>query len=271
MKTSIPRRIATTVVLGIVTIVVISPVFFSIVLSFRPNVGSPNTSVFTIENFTYVLTQTSALIWLGNSLLVALATVAFSILIAVPAGYALSRVRNSVATPYSFALFIVQSLPGVVSVIPMFVLFVSLGLVDNLVGLVIIFVGSNAIVTTWMMFAYFNTIPRSLEEAAWIDGCAAIEAFFRIVTPNSLPAIASAAIFAFLTSWNDYLASIVFLKTQELFTLPVGMQSFFQQFQANWGGIMAIAVIMLVPPILVFSLLNKFFNLGGIGGAIAGQ
>ena len=99
--------------------------------------------------------------------------------------------------------------------IPLFVLFAEFGLVDNLTGLTIIYVGSTMSVAIWMMAAYYDSIPINLEEAAWMDGCSVFGGFLRVVLRNSLPGILSTAIFSFLLAWNDYLVALVFLRTSE--------------------------------------------------------
>jgi multiple sugar transport system permease protein len=168
-------------------------------------------------------------------------------------------------------LFVVQSLPVVTAVIPLFILFAQLQLVDSLVGVTIIYVGSSMSVAIWMMAAYFDSIPITLEEAAWMDGCSVFGSFTRVVLRNSLPGILSTAIFAFLLSWNDYLIAVVFLRSNENFTLQIGLQTFFQQNSTNWGLVMAVAVVMMLPPVLLFAFLNKYFSVGGIGGSLAGR
>lgn len=172
---------------------------------------------------------------------------------------------------YSLLLFVVQSLPIITAVVPLFVLFAKMDLVDNLLGLTIIYVGSTMSVATWMMAAYFDSIPISLEEAAWIDGCSVFGSFTKVVLRNSLPGVLSTAIFAFLLAWNDYLVAVVFLRSQEIFTLPVGVQSFFQQNTTDWGSVMAVAVVMMLPPVVLFVTLNKYFSVGGVGGSLAGR
>jgi multiple sugar transport system permease protein len=211
------------------------------------------------------------LLWLMNSLGVALATVAVSVLVAAPAGYVLSRGRGKAVTGYSLLLFVIQSLPVITAVIPLFVLFARLGLADNLLGLTIVYVASTLAVATWMMAAYFDSIPSVLEEAAWVDGCSVFGSFVRIVLRNSLPGILSTAIFAFLLAWNDYLVALVFLRSSSIFTLPIGLQTFFQQNATDWGPVMAVSVIMLLPPAIVFAVLNRYFSVGGIGGSLAGR
>ena len=254
----------------VITAVVLVPILAVIILSLTPSLGSTATGL-TVENYGAVFTQTSVGTWLGNSLLVALVTVVAAVVIAAPAGYVLSRGRNRLVSSYSLILFVVQSLPVVTAVIPLFFLFAKLGLVDNLVGVMIIYTGSTMSVACWMMAAYFDSIPITLEEAAWIDGASVFGSFTRVVLRNSLPGILSTAIFSFLLAWNDYLVAVVFLRRDQNYTLPIGLQTFFQQNQTNWGLVMAVAVIMMLPPIIIFSVLNRFFSVGGIGGSLAGR
>lgn len=254
----------------VITAVVLTPILAVFLLSLEPSLGSTATGV-TFENFGKVFSQTSVGAWLGNSLIVTLVTVLVAVAVAAPAGYVLSRGRSKLVSGYSLVLFIVQSLPIVTAVIPLFILFAQLGLVDNLVGVTIIYVGSTMSVAVWMMAAYFDSIPITLEEAAWMDGCSVFGSFTRVVLRNSLPGILSTAIFSFLLAWNDYLVAVVFLRSDENYTLPIGLQTFFQQNQTNWGLVMAVAVIMMLPPIIIFSVLNKYFSVGGIGGSLAGK
>ena len=167
-------------------------------------------------------------------------------------------------------MFVIQSLPVVTAVIPLFILFAAFGLVDTLTGIMIIYVGSTMSVAIWMMAAYYDSIPVSLEEAAWMDGCSVFGGFLKVVLRNSLPGVLSTAIFSFLLAWNDYLVALVFLRSSTNFVLPVGLQSFFQQNATNWGLVMAVAVVMMLPPVILFAALNKYFSVGGIGGSLAG-
>jgi multiple sugar transport system permease protein len=253
-----------------ITGVVLVPVAAVVFLSLRPGVASGSSAAFGLANFTHVFAETQTLTWLLNSLAVTLAVVAVSVVVAAPAGYVLSRGRSRAVSAYSLLLFVVQSLPVITAVIPLFILFAGLGLVDNLAGLGIVYVGASMSVAIWMMAAYIDSIPVSLEEAAWMDGASLFTGFIRIVLRNSLPGLLSTAIFTFLVSWNDYLVAIVFLRSQERFTLPIGVQTFFQQNGTDWGSVMALAVVMMLPPVIVFTALNRYFSVGGIGGSLAG-
>ncbi len=258
-------------VILVVTVVLIIPILVTVLLSLEPGINSGGGTGLTLRNFTYVLQSTDTLTWLGNSTMVALGTVIVSVAVAAPAGYVLSRGRSKAVSGYSLLLFVIQSLPVITAVIPLFILFANLGLVDSLTGLGIIYVGASMSVATWMMAAYIDSIPITLEEAAWMDGASVFGGFIRVVVRNSLPGILSTAIFTFLLSWNDYLVAIVFIRSQTTFTLPLGLESFFQQNATDWGSVMAVAVIMMLPPVVVFAVLNRFFSVGGVGGSLAGQ
>lgn len=259
------------IALTVITAVMLVPILATIILSLRPKASTGSTALFTFANFAEVIENTMALHWLSNSLLVALVTVVISIAIAAPGGYVISRGRSRAVAGYSLALFVVQSLPIVTAVIPLFILFAQLGLVDNLGGVTIVYIGTSIAVATWMMGSYFDSIPIDLEEAAWLDGCSVLGSFFRVVLRNSLPGVLSTAIFTFLLAWNDYLIALVFLKSDPSFTLPVGLQSFFQQNSTDWESVMAVSVLMMLPPIVIFAFLNRYFSVGGVGGALAGK
>jgi multiple sugar transport system permease protein len=254
----------------IITAIVVVPIAAVVYLSLQPGLGSSANGL-TLENFGQVFTQTNVDYWLENSLGVTIVTVIISVGVAAPAGYVLSRVRNKLVSSYSLVLFIVQSLPVVTAVIPLFILFSKLDLVDNLGGVTIIYVGSTLSVAIWMLAAYYDSIPISLEEAAWMDGCSVFGGFIRVVLRNAFPGILSTAIFSFLLAWNDYLIAVVFLRSDVNYTLPVGLETFFQQNSTNWGLVMAVAVVMMLPPIILFATLNRYFSVGGIGGALAGR
>ena len=248
----------------VVTVIALVPIAVVVLLALRPGTGSPSHALFTSQNLINVFRHTPTLRWLGNSLAVTLATVLVSVLVAAPAGYVLSRGRSRAIAGYSLLLFVIQSFPVITSVIPLFILFIKLHLVDSLVGLGLVYAGASMSVATWMMAAYMDSIPVSLEQAAWLDGASVFGGFLRIVLPNSLPGILSTAIFTYLVSWNDYLVAVVFIRSQSRYTLPLGVQLY----GANWGPVMAIAMVIMAPPVILFAGLHRFFSVGGIGGAI---
>lgn len=247
----------------VVTAIILVPIALVVILSLRPDGRAGTGSPLTLANFRDVLSHTDVRTWLGNSMLVTVATVVVSVCVAAPAGYVVSRSRSRAVSGYSLLLFVIQSLPVVTTAVPLYFLFSKVGLLDSLTGVGIVYVGGSIAVATWMMAAYLDVIPESLEQASWIDGCSPFGGFLRIVLRNALPGIVSTAIFTFLVSWNDYLVATIFLISQQHYTLPIGLEAF----QGGGPSVMAVAVIMMAPPVIVFTVLNRFFSVGGIGGA----
>lgn len=254
---SAARLVAIAVICALVTV----PLWPVLTAAFLPGApggrqggGGPLAGI--IATFTF----TPALTWLGNSLLVATTTTAVAIVIAAPAAYALSRGRGRLVAAFSLVLFVVQSLPVVVLVIPLFVLFAGAGLVDSLGGLTIIYIGLSVAVAVWMLTAAIDAVPVRLEESAWLDGCSVLGSFVRVVLPSCWPGIVSTAIYCFLLTWNDYLVALVFIKSNALYTLPIGLQA------ARTPGLV---LVIVIPPLLIFGLLNRYFSVGGIAGSLA--
>ncbi len=211
--------------------------------------------------------HSDALRWMTNSLAVTLSTVVVCIVVAAPAAYVISRGRSRLLSGYSLLLFVIQSLPTITAVIPLFILFVGLHLVDSLFGLLIIYVGSSLAVATWMIATYMDSIPTSLDEAASLDGCSVFGVFLRIVLRNSWPGLLSTAIFTFLLCWNDYLVAVVFLRSQSKYTLPIAVDIF----GAGSPAGSALALVVMAPAILLFGLGHRYFSVGGVGGALVGE
>lgn len=246
------------VAIAAITLLVVSPLLPTLSAAFAPRDqgGGGNPLEGILDTFRY----TPALTWLGNSMTVSVATTAVAVAVAAPAAYALSRARGRFVAGFALVLFVVQSLPVIVLVIPLFVLFAGAGLVDSLGGITLVYIGLSVAVAVWMLTAYIDTIPIRLEESAWLDGCSVFGGFVRIVLPGCWPGIVSTAIYCFLLTWNDYLVALVFIKSNSLYTLPIGLQS------ARTPGLILVVVL---PPLLLFGLLNRFFSLGGIAGSLA--
>jgi multiple sugar transport system permease protein len=271
IKRKNPWRWLRFAIVTIITAVVLVPVAVVVLLALRPSIDSTSHALITFANLSNVFRTTQLTTWLGNSLAVTLSTVVVAVAVAAPAGYVLSRGRGRAVSSYSLLLFVVQSLPVITALIPLFILFAKLHLVDSLFGLGIIYVGLSMSVAVWMMASYMDSIPVSLEQAAWIDGASLFGGFYRIVLRNSLPGILSTAVFTYLVSWNDYLVATVFIRSQTNYTLPLGVETFFQQNVTAWSAVMAVAIVIMAPPVIVFACLHRYFSVGGIGGALAGQ
>jgi multiple sugar transport system permease protein/raffinose/stachyose/melibiose transport system permease protein/N,N'-diacetylchitobiose transport system permease protein len=226
-------------------------------------------STFSLENYAG-LSRTPFLRYLVNSMGTAVGATLFSVAAAVLAGYALSRFRNGLLSIYSTALFAVQMFPIILALIPLFMLFKLLGLINSPLSVIIVYSVVNLPFATWMSRSYFDSIPRELEEAALIDGCGHLGAFVRIVLPLSGPGIVAVSIFAFLFSYNEFFVANVFLRTAESMTLPVGIQMFLQQYSTDWGSLMAAATITLLPTLVLFLFVQKFITHGIVAGGVKG-
>ena len=194
--------------------------------------------------------------WFLNSVFVTACTVAGVVAVAAPAGYALSRGRGRALGLYSVVLFGLQSLPAMVLLPPLFVMLVQIGGDDNLVWLTLLYIGFSLAVATWTMTSWFSTLPIEVEEAAWLDGCTPFGAFVRMVLPNSRPALLSTALITFLFAWNEYWIALLFVQDQRSFTVGLALVSA--------GRSPALAIVALVPPVLVYLLLHRWFRFGGI-------
>ncbi|RIX26448.1 carbohydrate ABC transporter permease [Amnibacterium setariae] len=207
-----------------------------------------------------VFANPEAATWFGNSLAVAGATVLAAVALGTPAGYVLSRVAGRRVDAFALVVFAMQALPTVLLIVPLFVLFAPLGLVDDLGGLVLLYVGLTIAVATWTMTTAVDAVPVSLEEAAWLDGCSLFGGFVRVVLPNVAPGVLATAIVTFLFVWNEYLVALVFLPSEGNWTVGIGVVS---------GRVGAFAVAAMIPPLVVFAVLHRFFRFGGVAGALA--
>jgi multiple sugar transport system permease protein len=199
--------------------------------------------------------------WLLHSVGVSVATVAVTTAVAAPAGYALSRARGRAVDASSLLLLGLQSLPAMVLLPALFVLLVHVGGGNSLPWLVVLYVGFSVAVATWTMRAFFDTLPVEIEEAAWLDGCSVAGAFRRVLLPNAAPALLSTSLITFLFAWNEYWIALLFIQDQRLFTVGLALVSS--------GRTSSLALVALVPPVVVYLVLHRWFRFGGVAGALS--
>jgi len=224
----------------------------------------------SLDNYSYVAQRTSFFQYLLNSLMMAGGGMVLSILAATLAGYVLSRFHARVFGAYGTALFMVQMFPILLALIPLFILFRNLNLVNTYYSVIIMYTVAQLPFATSMFRAFFDGIPNDLEEAAKIDGANRLQAFGLVVLPLAGPAIAAVAIFAFLFSYNEYLIAAVFLRRETLFSIPVGIQQFMQQYSTDWGSLMAAATMAMLPTFVLFLFIQKYMMYGAIGSGVKG-
>jgi ABC-type glycerol-3-phosphate transport system permease component len=224
----------------------------------------------TLANYFYINSRTHFWTFLLNSGVVALGSTGLGILLAALAGFALSRFRGVVLGSYNQALLIVQMFPLILAIIPLFIFFRQLDLVNNYIPVILVYTVTQLPFSTWMLRSYFDSVPRELDEAAKVDGCSAFRAFIQIILPLAAPGIAAVAIFSFLFSYNEFFISSIFLRDESRMTVPVGIQSFMQQYGTDWGSLMASATLAMVPTLILFLFVQKYLIAGATAGAVKG-
>ena len=225
---------------------------------------------FTLEHFRTVLGGENFWLWTRNSVVVAVGTTIVGLLLAIPAGYAFSRYNFSGRKGAMFVFMLIQMFPGIVILVPYFMVMKTLGLLNTSIGLIIAYSVTALPLCVWMLKGFFDAVPRALEEAAVLDGCTQLEVFFRIVLPLSLPAVAITALFSFLTAWNEFLLALVFNTSNDAYTLPVGLSSMIPATGQQWGDFAAASLVVSIPIVVLFVLFQKALIQGLSAGSVKG-
>jgi multiple sugar transport system permease protein len=200
---------------------------------------------------------------LANSLYVALASTALCLLIAIPAGYAMSRFRFAGQGAYRMFLLITQMLSPIVLVIGIFRLMALLGLVDRLNSLVVTYAAFNLAFSVWMLQSYFATIPKEVEEAAWIDGAGWLQSLRLVFLPMALPALAVTAILSFIFAWNEFVLALTNLRSSDNYTLTLKVFDLVGgRYSIEWDIVMAATFLATVPVAIVFAWLQRYLVRG---------
>lgn len=222
-----------------------------------------------LQNFSDMWTTVRFGEALWNSLVVSVAAAVVCLLIAIPAAYALGRLRFKGEGLYRQFLLVTQMLSPIVLVIGIFRLMASLGLLDRLWSLVLTYGAFNLAFAVWMLQSYFATIPKELEEAAWIDGASRTQALTRVFLPMATPAMAVTGIFVFVYSWNEFVLALTLLRSPENYTLPLRVFSLVGgAYRVDWDFVMAAALLATLPAAILFAWLQRYL-VGGLSlGAV---
>jgi arabinogalactan oligomer/maltooligosaccharide transport system permease protein len=225
----------------------------------------------TLDAYWRVLTEFNTLNWLFNSLIITMGTATLGLIIAATSAYGFSRYRFRGRNAGLTFLFATQLIPGIMLLVPIFIIYVQIGLVNSYQGLVFAYSVTAVPFSIWILKGYYDTIPYDLEEAAKIDGCTEFQAFYRVLLPLSLPALAIVFLLNFLAAWGEYfMARVLIGGREELLTWPLGVQRFQAQFQTQWADLSAASIIISIPIVLLFVYISKYLvsglTLGGIKG-----
>ncbi|AEX85219.1 ABC-type sugar transport system, permease component [Marinitoga piezophila KA3] len=206
--------------------------------------------------------------YFSNSIIVALAASSISTVFAMLSGYILSRKEFKFRNAITLFLFFSQMIPTYLIMVPQYVMFSNLHLINKLISITIVYSGFGAAFSTIMAKGFFDRIPKSLEEAALIDGCNEIEALFKITIPLMLPGLSAILSFSFVNNWNELFTAVMFLNTSDKYTVPVGLYSIVSKAGVQWNVLAAGIVIALLPTIIVFAVAQKYIIAGLTQGGL---
>ena len=266
------RAFGAHVVLGHFVVLTLLPLVWILDIALSPGnaLGGTLGGPYTTEHFSNMLSSEAFWTWMRNSLIVSVGTTLLGLVVAVPAGYAFSRYKFTGRDVSMFAFLLVQMFPGIIILVPYFLVMKSLGLLNSHLGLILAYCVTALPLCVWMLKGFFDTVPRELEEAALLDGCNQFQVFTKVVLPLSLPAVAVTALFSFLAAWNEFLLALTFNTSNDMYTLPVGLASMISSTGQAWGDFAAASLLVSLPVALLFLFFQKFLIEGLSAGGVKG-
>lgn len=233
------------------------------IFEYPPRLVTPG---FSFEAYISILTDPVKLRFFANSYLVALSVTALTLTVSVLAAYAFSRYEFWGKKTINVIVVSVQAVPPITLLIPYFGLVVALGLYNTYPGLILTYMVFTLPYAIIMMTGYFNTLPRELDEAVKVDGAGPMTALWRILVPISVPGLVSVGVYTFMIAWNEFLFALTLTRTEDMRTVPIGIQLLMGQHSYNWNEMMAMSILGCIPVLVLFLFFQRFF----IGGMTAG-
>lgn len=268
-------KAAVVTVLGIIVAVVVFPYYWMVASSLQggsvfewpPQIFPESIS---LDAFRFAIEKRPILTWFRNSAVVSFTTALLCLIISINAGYAMSRFRTRVNTLFGLVILLTQMLPATLLVIPFYIIYRELGLLDNLLGIVVADTTFALPLSTWLMKGFFDSVPVDLEEQGQVDGCTRLGAFYRITLPLALPGLVVVGVFAFMIGWDEFFFARTLINSESLWVLSVGLTSFQGEYTILWNEMMAAAVIFTIPAALFFLIVQRYLVQGLTGGAVKG-
>lgn len=267
------RRVAAqarpVLIVGIV-LALLFPFLWLVQLAFRPAdtvFDDALAFVPTLDGFASLLSQGNFARSFGNSLLVSTISTLASLLIGVPAAYALARWRFQGRERVALWVLVTRMAPPIAFTIPFFLAFRVLGLQDTITGLALVYLTFNLAIVIWLMQGFFEAVPVALEEAAWMDGCGVWQAFRHVTLPLVAPGLAATAVLCFVFSWNDFFFALILTRTQAI-TAPVAIVNFLQYEGWEWSRIAAAGTLVMLPVVIFTLLVRKWLVRGLTAGGL---
>lgn len=226
---------------------------------------------FTLKNYKEVLFGEDILLWLKNTVFLAVVTISLSLTIAVPAAYCFSRRRFPGRKAILKSLVLLNSFPAILSMFAIYRLLRPMGLVNHRVGLILVYTGTMAVFSLWNTKGYFDTIPTELEEAAKIDGASAFQVVMRIVLPLAKPSIVTTALQVLIYVWNEYIYATTFLTGEDKYTLAAGLNTLqATEMTGSWPVFAAASITVSIPVLIVFFICQRYMVSGLTAGGVKG-
>ena len=205
-----------------------------------------------------------------NSLVVAVSVVVLNLLVAVPAAYAMAKIRFIGRSTSIYFMLTTRVIPDIALVVPFFLFIRTFGLLDTLGSLVITYLAITVPFSIFILVSYFESLPDELDKAARVDGCSRLQTLARVYVPLAAPALVAVVLFTFLTSWNEFLLALMFTQTGKSQTMPIVVASFASDFTISFAFINAAGVLAVVPPVLMAVLFERYIVSGLTAGAVKG-
>jgi multiple sugar transport system permease protein len=272
-------RVALLIICIVLAFMFIFPIGWSALNSIKPPAEAnaiPPTflpSTITFENYGKLVDYGRGLhIYLGNSIIAAVLTVIGATVLCTLAGYGFSRFSFPLKNVMFVTLLITLMVPFQSILIPLYLILVNLGLNNSLFGLALVYITFQLPFGVFLMRNTFDTVPREIEEAALLDGCTSMSMLWRVMLPIVRPGIITVGIYAFLGSWNEFIAALIFMSRETSFTLPILLRSVVSGYygSVDWGALQAGLIINIVPCIAIFLLLQRYYITGLTGGSTKG-
>ena len=255
---------------------ILLPIYWCLVTSFKPSAEITSKEVtyfpkdFTFLNYVEAWTKSGFSTYFKNSLFISVFGVIFVVILSVLTGYALSRFKFKGKNAFMLVLLCTQFIPGAMLITPIFIIFKNLNMLNSLFALVLVNTTFHFPFNSILMRGFVGGIDYTIEEAAQIDGCSRLGAIWHVLLPVLKPGIATIAAYGFISCWNEFLFSFMFINKQAKLTLPVGLKSLVGEFSINYGQLAAGAVIAVVPTLILFSYVQKNLVGGLSSGAVKG-
>jgi multiple sugar transport system permease protein len=224
---------------------------------------------FTLRNFEEVLATTQISRYILNSIIISAGATVLSLVLGVPAGYAIARSGSRWLNLSSYFLLLLLMIPPIAMLIPFYLIMRDINLLGSYASLIILDTVFDAAFVVWMMRSYFADVPKEMEEAALVDGASHFTAFLRVALPLSIPGIVASALYVIIYSWNDFLFALM-LTSPATKTIPLGILSSFSSVEINWGKMAVMCLFAIAPALIISIFLNRYFVQGATMGATKG-